>query len=69
MSETTTQMLTRITKVLETASEGTANEHLKAGWRLLSVEQVPMRDGGDTWVSTKYVLGLPDQDPLNAFGD
>lgn len=69
MTETNTQMLTRITKVLETNSEGTANEHLKAGWRLLSVEQVPMRDGGDTWVSTKYVLGLPNQDPLGGLED
>ena len=69
MSETNTQMLTRITEVLETKNGGTANEYLKAGWRLLSVNQVSMHDGGDAWTETKYVLGLPNQDPLSGVED
>lgn len=67
MTENATQMLTRMTKVASVRSEENANKLLGEGWRLLSVEQVPFRDGNDTWVETKYVLGLPDQDPLSGF--
>ncbi|MGH8037059.1 MAG: hypothetical protein ACREPD_04890 [Stenotrophomonas sp.] len=64
MAETTAQMLTRMTKVTSQRSDDAVNKLLNEGWRLLSVEQVPMRDGGDAWVETKYVLGYPDQDSL-----
>ncbi|MEL4893530.1 hypothetical protein PQU63_18760 [Xanthomonas protegens] len=65
MNDTTAQMLTRITEVVAVRKEEDVNARLKEGWRLLSVEQVPMRDGGDTWVETKYVLGFPNQEALS----
>ncbi|QGL88388.1 hypothetical protein FEO91_08750 [Stenotrophomonas maltophilia] len=65
MSESTTQMLTRMTAVKEVKSEETANRLLSEGWRLLAVEQVPMHEGGDSWIQTKYVFGYPNQYPLS----
>ncbi|MGV6491356.1 hypothetical protein ACTUVK_000519 [Stenotrophomonas rhizophila] len=69
MAETTTQMLTRMTEVTEERKGDKVNELLGKGWRLLAVDQVEMRDGSDSWIETKYVLGYPNQDPLSAFGD
>lgn len=65
MAETTSQMLTRMTKVTSQRNDDAVNKLLKEGWRLLAVDQVASHDGGDAWVETKYVLGYPDQDPLS----
>jgi len=51
-------------KVKTERHENHVNELLAEGWRLLSVESVPVQEGTDSYVETKYVLGFPGQDSL-----
>ena len=56
--------LSRISEVVTVGNQESANEHLKKGWVLLSSAATPMRDGGDTWTATTFVLGRLGRDAL-----
>ncbi|MCO7469489.1 hypothetical protein NJG16_05400 [Stenotrophomonas maltophilia] len=58
------KMLSRMTEVTTRSGQDEVNSLLSEGWRLLSVESVPVEEGADSWVKTKYVLGYPGQDAL-----
>ncbi len=64
MPEAVAAMLSRMVKVKTERHENHVNELLAEGWRLLSVESVPVQEGTDSYVETKYVLGFPGQDSL-----
>jgi len=64
MAEPVATMLSRMVKVKTERHEEHANKLLAEGWRLLSVDTVPVNEGVDSYVEVKYVLGFPGQDPL-----
>ncbi len=61
----TSKTLSRITEVAETISSEEVNDWLKEGAVLLAVASVPIHEGADSFVRTKYVVGYPGRDPLD----
>ncbi|MCE4343949.1 hypothetical protein ABQW67_19705 [Xanthomonas hortorum] len=59
------KLLTRMTKVTTERHVDDTNALLKDGWRLIAVESVPVNDGIDSYVETKFVLGYPGQPALD----